>query len=64
MTNLGIVWVLSFTVLGIVPEHGSIAKYSDKQSCEEALKIKKQEARAEKKQLAGACNLRLTTAQK
>ena len=55
-----LVWVLYFTILGVVPEHGEIAKYPDKLSCEEALKLKKQEAAQSKKSLVGSCRLRLT----
>jgi len=62
--NSTIVWVLSFTVLGVTPEHGSIAKFPNRQECEQALKAKKEEAVLSKKTLSGSCTVRLTAAQK
>ena len=61
MTSSTLVWVLSFTVLGVVPEHGNIAKFLDKKACEQALDVKKKELSLIKKQVVGTCNLKLTT---
>lgn len=53
------IWVLSFTVIGIAPEHHTITKYQDKQECIKALESIKQEHLAKKKQVVGSCKLTL-----
>jgi len=53
--NTTIVWMLSFTVLGAVPEHGSFAKYKSKQECEQALEQTKEQYRLKKKPIVGSC---------
>lgn len=53
--NTTIVWVLSFTVLGPVPEHKSFAKYKTKQECEQVLEQTKEEYRLKKKPIVGSC---------
>ena len=53
------VWVLTFTVLGSVPEHGNIAKFQTRAECEERLQAMKQEAKQGRKQLVGSCQLTL-----
>jgi hypothetical protein len=55
--NTAIVWVLSFTVLGVTPEHKSFAKYKTKQECDQALEQTKLEYKAKKKHIAGSCTL-------
>ena len=50
-------WMLTFTILGSVPEHGTIAKFSNRAECEERLQAMKQEAKQDRKQLVGSCSL-------
>ena len=52
-----IVWVLSFTVLGVIPEHKTFAKYNTKQECEQALAQIKEEYNNQKKKIAATCTL-------
>ena len=52
-----VVWVLSFTVLGPVPEYKTFAKYKTKQGCEQALEQFKAEYKTNKKSIAGSCTL-------
>jgi hypothetical protein len=54
--NSAVVWVLSFTIIGTTPIHGSIGKFKSKAECEQALEQRKQAAKNEKKQLAGSCS--------
>ena len=53
--NSSIIWVLTFTVLGTVPEHKEFAKYKTKQECEQALVQVKEEYLAKKQKVSGAC---------
>lgn len=50
------IWVLTFTILGTTPEHGTIAKFSNRADCEERLKVMKQEANENKKKMVGSCS--------
>lgn len=52
-----VVWVLSFTVLGVNPEHGSLAKYETKESCEQMLEQYKKDYKEKKKNIVGSCKL-------
>jgi hypothetical protein len=51
------IWVLSFTVLGPVPEYKTFAKYQTKQECEQALEQSKAEYKTKKKVIVGSCTL-------
>lgn len=49
------VWVLSFTILGSVPEHGKIAKFQTQQECQRALVDKKLQEETKKREVVGTC---------
>lgn len=49
------VWVLSFSVLGPVPESGEMAKYKTQAECEQAREIKREEYRAKNKRIVATC---------
>lgn len=53
-----LIWVLSFSVLGPVPEYGEQAKYKTKAECEQAKVQKREEYQAQHKQIVAACNQR------
>ena len=53
------IWALTFTVLGPVPEHGSLVKYSSRTECEQALVALKQQKKTENKAIVGTCTQRL-----
>ena len=53
--NSAIVWVLTFTVLGPIPEHKTFAKYKNKQECEQALAQTKEEYKEKKQKISGTC---------
>ena len=57
--NTAFVWVLTFTILGVNPEHKSFAKYTTKQECERALEETKAEYKAKKKNISGTCIMSL-----
>ena len=59
--NSSIIWVLTFTVLGAVSEHKEFAKYKTKQECEQALIAAKEEYKAKKQKISGACKASLKT---
>jgi hypothetical protein len=50
-----LIWVLSFTVLGPVPEYGKQAKFKTQAECEQARVQKREEFRAQNKQIVAAC---------
>jgi len=52
-----LIWVLSFSVLGPVPEHGEQAKFKTQAECEQAKSQKREEFRAQNKQIVATCNL-------
>ena len=52
-----LVWVLSFSVIGPVPEYGEQAKFKTQQECQAALVRKREEFRTQNKRIAGTCNL-------
>ena len=55
--NRMLIWVLSFSVLGPVPEYGEQAKYKTREECEQARVQKREEFRAQNKQIVATCNL-------
>jgi len=50
-----LVWVLTFGILGPIPESGTIAKFKTKQECQQALEQKRQEYKEKNKKLVGSC---------
>lgn len=52
-----LIWVLSWTVLGPVPESGEQAKFATRADCELARVQKQDEYRAKRKQVVTACNV-------
>jgi len=53
-----LIWVLSFSVLGPVPEYGEQAKYKTQAECEQARIQKREEYQAQNKRIVAACNQR------
>jgi hypothetical protein len=51
-----LVWVLTFSVLGPIPENGESPKYKSKQECQQALEQKRQEYKSKHKTLVGSCH--------
>jgi len=51
-----LIWVLSFSVLGPVPEYGEQAKFKTQEDCKTALVQKREEFRAQNKQIVATCN--------
>jgi hypothetical protein len=52
-----LIWVLSFSVLGPVPEYGEQAKFKTQEDCQAALVQKREEYRAQNKQIVASCHL-------
>ena len=52
----GLIWVLSFTVLGPTPEYGEMPKFNTKQECQQALEQKREEYKIKKQRIAGSCS--------
>ena len=52
-----LIWVLSWTVLGPVPESGEQAKFATRADCEQARVQKQDEYREKKLRVVTACNL-------
>ena len=52
-----LIWVLSFSVLGPVPEYGEQAKFKTQAECEQARVQKREEFRAQNKQIVAACHM-------
>ena len=50
-----LIWVLSFSVLGPVPEYGEQAKFKTQAECEQAKAQKREEFRAQNKQIVASC---------
>lgn len=57
MTNQAIIWVLSWSVLGPVPESGEQAKFKTQAECEQARIQKREEYREKNKRIVATCNL-------
>ena len=55
--NRTLIWVLSFSVLGPVPEYGEQAKFKTQEECRAAVVQKREEFRAQNKQIVATCNL-------
>ena len=51
-----LIWVLSFSVLGPVPESGELAKYKTQAECEQARAQKRQEYEAKKQRIVASCH--------
>jgi hypothetical protein len=51
-----LIWVLSFSVLGPVPEYGEQAKFKTQAECEQARVQKREEFRAQNKKIVARCN--------
>jgi hypothetical protein len=51
-----LIWVLSFSVLGPVPEYGEQAKYKTQAECEQAKSQKQEEFRSQNKKIVAACH--------
>ena len=49
------VWVVSFSVLGTNPEHGIFGMFSNRVECQQALQTRKQEMKANGKEIVGTC---------
>lgn len=52
-----LIWVLSWSVLGPVPESGEQAKYKTQADCEQAKAQKREEFRVQNKQIVAACHV-------
>ena len=55
--NRMLIWVLSFSVLGPVPESGEQAKFKTQAECEQARAKKREEFRSQNKRIVATCNL-------
>ena len=51
-----LIWVLSFSVLGPVPESGELAKYKTQAECEQARAQKHEEYAAKKQRIVASCH--------
>ena len=51
-----LIWVLSFSVLGPVPESGELAKYATQTECERAKAQKREEYAAKKQRIVATCH--------
>ena len=51
-----LIWVLSFSVLGPVPDSGELAKYKTQAECEKAKAQKREEYHAQKKRIVASCH--------
>jgi hypothetical protein len=52
-----LIWVLSWSVLGPVPESGEQAKFKTQAECEQAKAQKREEFKSQNKQIVATCNL-------
>ena len=55
--NQTLIWVLTWSVLGPVPESGEQAKFKTQADCEQARAQKREEYQAQKKRIVATCNL-------
>ena len=51
-----LIWVLSFSVLGPVPESGEQAKFKTQAECEQARAQKREEFKSQNKQIVASCH--------
>jgi hypothetical protein len=56
-----LIWVLSWSVLGPVPESGEQAKFATRADCELARAQKREEYQAQKKRIVASCTLSTKT---
>ena len=54
--NRTLIWVLSFSVLGPVPEYGELAKFKTQAECEQARDQKREEFKSQNKKIVARCN--------
>lgn len=50
------VWVLTYTILGAAPEHGTISKFQTQSECQMALQSLKEERKLRKQAVVGSCH--------
>ena len=55
--NQTLIWVLTWSVLGPVPESGEQAKFKTQAECEQARDQKREEFRAQNKRIVASCHL-------
>ena len=51
-----LIWVLSFSVLGPVPEYGEQAKFKTQAECEQAKAQKREEFKSQNKRIVASCH--------
>jgi hypothetical protein len=51
-----LIWVLSWSVLGPVPESGEQAKFKTQAECEQARAQKREELRSQNKRIVASCH--------
>ena len=51
-----LIWVLSWSVLGPVPESGEQAKFKTQAECEQARTQKREEFRSQNKRIVASCH--------
>lgn len=51
-----LIWVLSWSVLGPVPEYGEQAKFKTQAECEQARVQKREEFKSQNKKIVARCN--------
>ena len=49
------VWVLTYTILGTTPEHGTISKYQTQAECQQSLEAFKQDRQSRGQRVVGTC---------
>ena len=54
--NRTLIWVLSFSVLGPVPEYGEQAKFKTQAECEQARNQKREEFKSQNKRIVASCH--------
>ena len=59
----GFIWVLSFTILGPIPQHKTFDKYETKEACQQALQAAREQLKSEGKNIVGTCSLMLKSPQ-
>jgi hypothetical protein len=52
-----LIWVLSWSVLGPVPESGEQAKFKTQTECEQARVQKREEFKSQNKRIVASCHL-------
>ena len=48
-------WVVTFSVLGSFPEHGTFGQFNTRIECEQALATRKQDMARQGKEVVGTC---------